>query len=168
MQICGIQMSVMQNNAYQLVLPRFPQAQYFNTSFSIPGVQLPNATMATPFTDMPLAGDKPIFAPMEFEFLISEGMENYIEILNWINSIGFSGSYSDYTNYANKDAPHQSLGEQDAKVIILSNKGNPLKTITFYDAIPISLSNVSMTTQDPTTSYLKASVVMAYTRFEFT
>lgn len=168
MQICGIQLTLMQDNAYQLVLPRFPLAQYFNTSFQIPSVQLPNATMATPFTDMPIAGDKPIFQPMVFEFMISEGMENYIEILDWMNSIGFSGSYDDYTNYANKDAPHQKLGEQDAKVIILSNKGNPLKTITFYDAIPIALSNVSMTTQDGTTTYLKAAVTMAYTRFEFT
>jgi hypothetical protein len=168
MQICGIQINPMQNNGYQLVLPRFPVAQYFNTDFVLPQVSLPSATVATPFSDMPVAGDKPIFQPLVFSFLVDEGMNNYTEILDWINNIGFSGSYEDYVNYSNKEAPHQTLGEQDAKVIILSNKGNPIKTITFYDAIPVNLSSISYTTQDAGTSYVKATVTMAYTRFEFT
>jgi hypothetical protein len=86
----------------------------------------------------------------------------------WIHSIGFAESYTNYTSYQNKDAPHQSLGEQDAKVIVLSSKGNPIRTITFYDAIPISLSGMEFTSQDPETNYVKASVVMAYSRYAFT
>jgi len=168
MRLCGIQINALQNHAYQLVLPRFPLVEYFATDFRMPELVLPQATAATPFTDLPLAGDKPVFNPMSFEFMVNEDMSNFEEIQKWMFSIGFADSYATFRQYGNKEAPHQSLGEQDAKVIILSSKGNPLRVITFYDAIPISLSGMQFTSQDPETNFVKASVTMAYSRYEFT
>lgn len=169
MILCGIQTNAMQNNAFQLVLPRFPLVQYFSTDFVMPDLHLPQATVANPWTDIPMAGDKPVFLPMSFNFLVNEDMSNYEEVYNWIHSIGFASSYPDYTNYQNKDMPHQQLGEQDAKVIFLSAKGNPLRTVTFYDAIPIALGGMTpFTTQDPSTQIVRASVTMAYSRWAFT
>lgn len=167
MILCGIQTNALQNNAYQLVLPRFPLVQYFATDFRLPQVALPQANMETPFVNLPIAGDKPIYEPMVFQFLVNADMSNYEEVFTWIHSIGFDDSYDSYTNYQNKDKPHQSLGEQDAKVIILSAQGNPIRTITFHDAIPIALSGMEFTSQDTETNYMKASVTMAYTRFTF-
>lgn len=168
MRICEMQMSLLQTNAFQLVLPRFPKTEFFATDFSMPELQLPAATVATPFTNLPFAGDKPQFSPFRFNFMVNEDMSNFEEVYKWIHSIGFAESYTNYTNYQNKDAPQQSLGEQDAKVIVLSSKGNPIRTITFYDAIPISLSGMEFTSQDSETNYVKASVVMAYSRYAFT
>lgn len=164
---CGIQTNFLQTAGFQLVLPRFPSAQYFSTDFVLPAVQLPAATMATPYSNMPLAGDKPVFDEMTFSFMVDEHMTNYEEIFNWIKSIGYAASHADYNRYTNKDK-HQPLGEQDAKVILMTNKGNPVRTITFYDAIPVGLSPLQFSTQDPDTSYIKASVTMAYTYFDFT
>lgn len=168
MRICEIETNLLQNNAYQLVLPRFPKTQFFATDFQMPELALPAANVATPFTDLPMAGDKPIFGPMRFNFLINEDMSNFYEVYNWIHSIGFAESYTNYSTYENKTLPHQSLGEQDAKVIVLSSKGNPIRAITFFDAIPVSLSGMEFTSQDPETQYVKASVTMAYSRYEFT
>lgn len=168
MRLCEIQTNLLQNNAYQLVLPRFPKTEFFATDFQMPELALPAATVATPFTNLPMAGDKPIFGPMRFNFLINEDMSNFYEVYNWIHSIGFAESYANYSTYENKTLPHQALGEQDAKVIVLSSKGNPIRAITFFDAIPTSLSGMEFTSQDPETNYVKASVTMAYNRYEFT
>jgi len=164
---CGQQTNFLQANSFQLLLPRFPVAQYYNTDFVLPQVSLPNSNVATPFTDLRIAGDKPIFDPLVFSFMIDEAMSNYTEIFDWITKIGFAESYQNFTNYPNKDQ-HQQLGEQDAKIMILSNKGNITKSITFYDAIPISLSGIEFVTQSPDTTYMKASVTMVYSRFDFT
>jgi len=168
MRICEIETNLLQNNAYQLVLSRFPKTEFFSTDFQMPELALPVAQVATPFTDLPFAGDKPIFGPMRFNFLVNEDMSNFYEVYNWIHSIGFAESYENYNTYQNKTPRHQSLGEQDAKVIVLSSKGNPVRAITFFDAIPTSLSGMEFTSQDPETQYVKASVTMAYSRYEFT
>lgn len=162
---CGIQTNFLQVSGFQLILPRFPKAQYFSTDFVLPSISLPAANIPTPFTDLKVAGDKPIFDTMQFTFMVSEDMGNYEEVQKWISNIGYATSYTDYTNYSNKDS-HQPLGEQDAKVLILTNKGNALRTITFYDAIPIGLSALQFTTQSPDAEYIKATVSMAYTRFD--
>lgn len=164
--LCGLTTNFLQNNAYQLILPRFPLVQYYSTDFILPEVNLPVATAATPYTDLRFAGDKPQFGQMTFNFMIDENLANYEEVFNWLNSIGFAESQIDYTNYTNKD-PVQPLGEQDVKVVVLSSKGNPIKSITFFDAIPVALSGWPFTTQDQETHYVKASLTMAYTRFEF-
>ena len=168
MILCGIQTDAMQSNAYKLVLPRFPLVDYFSTHFVMPTVELANSVAGTPFSDIKIPGDKPIFHNFSFNFLVNEGMTNYEEILKWINNIGFAESNTAFTNYSNKDAPYQSLGQQDAMVMVLSNKGNVLRQITFFDAFPVSLSGGEFTSQDPTTSYISASVTMAYTRFALT
>lgn len=168
MRICEIETNLLQNNSYQLVLPRFPKTQFFATDFVMPEISLPASNVATPFTNLQFAGDKPMFAPMRFNFMVNADMSNFQEIHDWLHNIGFAESYVDYTQYHNKTLPHQSLGEQDASVIVLSSKGNPIRTLTFFDAIPISLSGMEFTSQDPNTTYVKASVVMAYTNYKFT
>lgn len=162
---CGIQTNFLQTAGFQLVLPRFPMAQYFSTDFTLPAIQLPPAQMATPYTNMPLAGDKPVFGEMSFQFIVDEQMLNYEEILKWIKSIGYATGHDAYTQYTNRDK-HQPLGEQDAKVILMTNKGNPVRTVTFFDAIPTGLGPLQFSTQDSDTTYIKASVTMAYTHFE--
>lgn len=167
MSINTLSTNFLQSNSYQLLLPRFPEIQYFATDFVLPEVTLPPAYASTPYTDLKFAGDKPVFSNMTFNFLVDEQMNNYQEILDWINGIGFSSSYSDYTNYPDKGSKYEVLGEQDVKVVVLSSKSNPIRTLNFYDAIPVSLSGLQMTSQDSGTNYVKASLVMAYTRFDF-
>lgn len=163
---CGIQPNFLQSNSYQLILPRFPKVQYFATDFVIPDIELPFATAPTPYTDMRLPGDKPVFGLMNFNFMVDDTLSNYKEVFDWLNSIGTSNTQIDYTNFTNKDS-HQPLGEQDAMVMILSSKGNPIGGFRFLDSFPVALGGMPMTSQDPGTNYVKVALTMAYTRFEF-
>ena len=164
--ICGVTTNFLQNNSYQLILPRFPHVQYFATDFVLPEITMPPAYASTPYTDLKFAGDKPVFGNMTFNFMLDDTMQNYQEVFDWLNSIGFADSHESYKNYPNKNAS-QPLGEQDVKVVVLSSKSNPIRSLTFFDAIPVALSGFPMTSQDQQTNYVKASLTMSYTRFEF-
>jgi hypothetical protein len=166
--LCELQTNYLQNNGFQLILPRFPLVTYYAQNFQFPSINLPPATVANPFTKMPLAGDEIEFEPFSFQFIVDDRMQNYREIHDWITRVGFAESYEKFTSYENKNNNgSQLLGEQDAKVAILSAKSNPTAHITFYDAIPIALSGAEFTTQDAQTNYIMATATFAYTHFSF-
>ena len=166
--LCDLQTNYLQNNGFQLILPRFPLVTFFAQNFTLPSISLPPANIATPFSKLPMAGDEIEFEPFTFQFIVDDRMKNYQEIHEWMTKIGFSKSYDDFKNYQNKNNHGaEILGEQDAKVAILSAKSNPTAHITFFDSIPISLSGAEFTTQDSQTNYIMATATFAYTRFEF-
>ena len=155
----------MQNNTYQLVCPKFPDLYFYSTSFVFPSLTLPAAIAGTPFTNIPLSGDKMSFAPLVFNFMVDENCENYAKIAEWIKSISYSTSFDDYTNYTGKNQ-NQKLGEQDIAVIVLNSKNNPVKIFRFVNAIPVSLGGFEMTAQDPNTNYIWSQVAFEYEYFD--
>lgn len=166
--LCDLQTNYLQNNGFQLILPRFPHTAYYSTSFVLPSIELPNAHIQTPFSKIPLAGDEVIYEPFTFSFMLDDQMKNYREIYDWMFAIGYSKQYSDFKNFPNRGGGKvESLGEQDAAISILSGKSNPTAHIIFRDAIPIALSGVEFSTQGSTTEYLMATATFAYTFFEF-
>lgn len=165
--LCGLQTNYLQNNGFQLILPRFPLVTFYSQNFSLPQMELPPADVPTPFSNMKIAGDKVNFEPFTFQFIVDDQLKNYEEIQKWMFSIGFATSHDDYSKYSNKGDKTQLLGEQDAVVAFLSSKGNPTRHIKFFNAIPIALSGIEFTTQDPSTNYVMASATFAYDYFDF-
>lgn len=167
-RLCDLQTNYLQTNGFQLILPRFPLVTFYSTSFSMPSVGLDAAKLATPLSNIAVPGDKLAFAPFQFQFMIDDRMQNYREIHDWLLSIGMGTSHQRFTNYENKGQDkHQTLGEQDAKVVILSSKSNPVAHITFHDAFPISLGGMEFNVQDPQTTYMMATAAFEYTYFDF-
>lgn len=166
-QLCDLQTNYLQNNSYQLILPRFPLVTFYSSSFVLPSMELPEANFSTPFSDIKAPGDKVNYVPFTFQFIVDRNMDNYREIQKWMINISVAKDHSSFRDYPNKDPKHQSLGQQDAKVSILSGKSNPIAHITFYDAFPISLGGFEFTSQDPTTNYVLAQATFAYTYFDF-
>ena len=166
-QLCNLQTNYLQNNSYQLILPRFPLVTFYSNSFVLPTMELPEANMSTPFSDIKAPGDKILFQPFTFQFIVDGNMDNYREIQKWMLNISVAKDHNDFRNYANRTVPQETLGQQDAKVAILSSKSNPIAHITFYDAFPVSLGGFEFTSQDPTTNYVLAQATFAYTYFDF-
>lgn len=166
-QLCDLQTNYLQTNGFQLILPRFPLVTFYAQTFNMPGISFGTAVAETPFVQLPFAGDKPFFDPFSFTFIVDDRMDNYREIHSWMMGVGYPKSYESYTTYENKGKKEQILGEQDAKVAILSAKSNPTAHITFYDAFPIGLSGTTFTTQDTGTTYVMAEATFAYTYFAF-
>lgn len=156
----------LQSSSFLLSIPKFQNVQFYGQSVAIPNISLNNATVGTPFVNIPLAGDKADFAPLTVNFIIDANMANYLEIFNWIKSIGFIDDNADFTHYTGKNKS-QTLGEQDISLMIMSSKNNLIKTILFHDSIPINLSTIELTSQDTTTNYTYGSVTFAYSYYDF-
>ena len=66
---------------------KYENVEYFCTSVSLPDLSI--AESPTPFrgSNMAMGGDRLNFGNLEVTFNITENMENYIEIYNWLNDI---------------------------------------------------------------------------------
>lgn len=154
----------LQNNQFQLVIPSFETTRFLSTSFQIPSVQLPNTVADSPFSKMKLAGDKIDFEPLQFEFIVDEAMNNYEEVYNWLMSIGYVEDFDHYKTYAQK-SKYQPLGEQDIQVIVLDSKENPIRTFTFFNAVPTALQGMEFDAGVNDIQYIRSRVTFAYDYF---
>lgn len=163
-RLCDVNGNFLQNNGYQLVIPKFPHVQFFANSFEFPSVSLPSNHIENPFQKIAVPGEKMEFDPISITFNVDEDMRNYEEVFNWISSISFNTDNQKFTNYAGRN-DGQELGQQDITVKILSAKGNVNRNFVFVDAIPISLSGFAMSSQGTSTDYVMATVTFDYTNF---
>jgi len=154
----------LQNNQFQLVIPSFETTRFLATSFQIPTISLPNAQADSPFSKMKFAGDKIDFETLSFEFIVDENLTNYIEVYQWLMSIGYVEDFKAFRDYKEK-SDHQPLGEQDIKVMILDSKNNPSCTFTFYNAIPVALQGADFSSGVSDIQYVRARVTFAYDYF---
>jgi hypothetical protein len=151
-----------------MVIPRFQSVQFYGQGVNVPSISLPAPKAATPYSDMPLAGDKLVFEPLRVTFIIDEKMSNYEELRTWLMSIGFATSYEDFVNYKQRGpAKIQTLGEQDITITILDSKNNPICDFVFHDAIPTGLSGPELLTTNNDMNYLYSTVTFDYTYPEF-
>jgi len=159
------ELNFLESNRFMLIIPSFESTRFYSQTFQLPALSMQNAGADSPFSRMNFAGDKAEFSPVSFEFMVDEQMTNYQEIYEWIMNIGYVRSFDDYKNFKLKSR-QQPLGEQDIKIILLDSKNHPVKTFTFLNAIPVSLSGTEISTQVNEAQYVRASVSFVYDYFE--
>lgn len=135
---------------------RIPDVSYFCQRVNIPGITLSNTIQSTPFANIPIEGDVLEFEDLSLSFIIDEDMKNYLEIFNWLHSLGFPEKYTQYNN--------ESLAiKSDMNIIIHTNKSNPNYSIGFKDVFPISLGTIAFDTNATTLDPIVVDVVFKYT-----
>ena len=164
---------------------QIPKVEFFTQSANLPGINLGEVVIPTPYKDIPYVGDKVTYENLDIQFIVDEHLENYIEIHNWLIGIGFPKSRQQFTtfrsttsntsNTAGKAGTDigkvgQSVADRplysDATLTILSNKNNPLVEVRFSDCFPVSLSGLDYTQQVADVEYLTASVDFRYKLYE--
>ena len=68
---------------------QLPKVEFFVRAVTLPGIQLNTVTLATPFKDIPLMGEKLEYGNLTIEFIVDEYLENYISLHNWLVGAGF-------------------------------------------------------------------------------
>lgn len=129
---------------------KFPNVEYFCTAVTLPDISV--AEVPTPYKtlNMAVAGDRIAFSSLALRFNITENMENYIEMFNWMNRI----------------VKNDKQEVADATLSILSSHNNVTKQIIFKDCFPTNLSSVEFSTQQTDIEYLQADVTLKFTEFE--
>ena len=172
---------------FRFGIHQLPKVEFFTTEANLPGVSVPSATFATPYTDIDVMGEKTEFENLSITFIVDEYLENYISLHNWLTGIGFPKSRSQFSTFRDvtSDTPDSQKGVStdigdvkqstpdksmysDAFLMILSNKNNPIVEVNFHNVYPISLSALDFSQAATDVEYMTASAEFAYQIYEIT
>jgi hypothetical protein len=146
--------------AFQTNFTRLPNVNFFCQQVTIPSLSIGVVTQPTPFSDISVEGDKVAFEQLNLSFYVSEDLSNYLEIYNWIISLGFPDNppqfnlQDDITTSTNSNETLKS----DMNVILQTNKSNPNFNVVFKNAFPVSLGSIGL---DSSATSLEPIVVEA-------
>ena len=136
-------------------LDLIPNTEYNVQQASIPGMSLGVAQTPSPFVNLYFPGNIE-YNPLDITFKVGENMSDYLEIFNWMTSIGHPDSLSQYQNI-----------KSDATLLILDSAKNPNISIRFTDCFPISISNLEMDTTLSDVQYITARATFKFQRFYY-
>ena len=172
---------------FRFGIHQLPKVEFFTVSANLPGVSVPSATFATPFTDISIMGEKTEFENLSISFIVDEYLENYISLHNWLTGIGFPKSRSQFSTFRDttsktpdsqkgvstdigdvKQSTPDKAMYSDAFLMVLSNKNNPIVEVNFQNIYPTSLSALEFTQAATDVEYMTASAEFAYQIYEIT
>ena len=170
---------------FKFGIVQLPKVEFFTTAANLPGINLGDAVFETPFTNIPMQGDKLTYENLTISFIVDEGLENYISMHQWLTAIGFPKTREQFKSWRSSESVtptatqgiSQDIGDVkpptstrpmfgDATLTILSNKNNPLVEVRFRDVYPASLSGLDYNQNNTDVEYLTATCDFKYTLYE--
>lgn len=157
-------------NGYQFSIERLPGITYFCQEVNLPDVSLGQSSVATPFLDIQMPGDRLSFGDLNVQFLVDTQMTNYQAIFNWMNGLGFPENYKQYTDQVRTDMAY--MGEltatlSDATLIVLNNNNLPIKYIRFVGCYPVSLSSLTFSSTVQDVNYIVGNASFKFSYYTF-
>lgn len=150
---------------FKFIMKRAPHVNFFIQKINIPAINLPSTYSPNPLVRIPQYGDHLEFEEMSISFRVDEDLKNYLEIQNWLRSVG-KLSYSLYSNLANNPTFSGESLKSEISVTVLSSAKRPNYEIVFEDAFPVKISGISFDTSLEDVSYLEAEALFHYTKYE--
>ena len=144
---------------FKFTITKLPKVEFFTTNVLLPGVNLGDVIIPTPFKELPVQGTNLTFENLEISFIVDEKLENYIELPQWLVGIGFPKSRDQFSSF------RKGL-YGDATLTITSSKNNPTVEVRFSNIYPVALSSLEFNQQATDVDYLTASCTFSYTLYE--
>tara|TARA_Y100001963_G_scaffold95687_1_gene131709 strand:- start:49 stop:627 length:579 start_codon:yes stop_codon:yes gene_type:complete len=158
---------------FKFLLERCPKVDFLCNQANIPDVQLGVAEQRTYLKNIPVPGDKLQYGDLTLSFMVDEDMENYLQLYQWITSLGFPESISQYSELTKEDRFYPTIDEDDrfnersdATLMIINSDYNPSVRIKFKDLFPISLSGIPFNATSEQQQYYTAQASFRYTIFD--
>jgi hypothetical protein len=176
---------------FKLVLNKAPKVAFFGNTANIPSMTLGTAEQANYLRNIPIPGDKIEFDDFTFKFLVDEGLENYLEIYNWIRGLGYPESVEEILDlqtspvqaldawqqekapeFLRKNSefknPDKSMKNfySDATLHVLTSNYNTAFKVKFKDLYPYNLSALEFDATDDDYQYFTSSVSFKYTIYD--
>lgn len=152
---------------FRLVINKIPHVSFFAQDVNIPGISAGAPEMPTPFKDMPISPDRYTWEDFQITFKVDEDMRNYMEIINWIEGIGFPDRFEQRA--AIERAGRRVRGEgvySDGTLLILNSSMNYNIEVQFTDMFPVSVSGIQFDTTGPVIDYIEATATFKYLRYK--
>lgn len=164
-------------NAFKFGIKDLPKTSFTCQSANLPQLALGSAMQPTPFTDIPLIGDKPNWGDFTIRFLIAEDMSNYLELYRWLVALSFPENYNQFKNFADNrigrfpfvtkpNGTEEILAYSDGTLTILDSTNSPKVNIIFKNLFPVSLEALDFDIASQSVEYFTAIATFKYTVFE--
>jgi len=150
---------------FRFVLSRTPNLNYFTYSVPIPTLTLGELDIENPLVRLPTVGDKLRYEPLSLRFRVDEDLSNYMEIHNWLVSLGYPESFDQSAHRS----PGQAVGAyksgdvySDGTLLVMSSNQNPNLQINFKKMFPVALTELNFDASLTDIEYLEATVTFRY------
>ena len=136
---------------------------------NVPSLTLGIAEQPTYLRSIPRPGTEVSFEDLTLTFLVDEGLENYMEIQNWIRGIGYPESLDQIYDFQ-KDDSHTIKAKHteeinlfsDGTLTILDNVNLPKFKVIFDGLFPYALSTLAFDATQTDLEYFTAEVSFKY------
>lgn len=149
--------------SFTISVDRMPNVEFFTQGISIPGVSGSPIAMATPLRTMYQPQDQLNYDDLTIQFIVDEQMNNYKEVLRWMEGLGAPESTKQYAAYDKGNATLAS----DISVVITNSHKNPNIKFTFKEAFPVALGGIELNVNTQDIAYATCDVTMRYESFIF-
>ncbi len=140
-------------NGFRLIIDReeFADLEYFCINSVLPSVSASSISQSYRNVQNTFPGEKVEFAPFDIRYMITENMENYISLFNWVvaNSNGNKMKVSDMT------------------LNILNSSNNVIRQVRFVDAFPVAIGQLDFLSQNTDVEYIIGDASFSYSHFYF-
>ena len=140
---------------FKLKIPTLNQLEMRVQSVVIPGLNLGQAAVPTPFVRLSEPGNLE-YNPLQLSFMVGENLRDYMEIFNWMVQLGHPDSLDQY-----------KYKVVDGSVLILNSSFTPIMNVRFTSLYPISLSDLNFDSTLSEIQYSTATVGFQFNRFYF-
>ncbi len=158
---------------FKFVLERCPKVDFLCNQANIPDVSLGVAQQTTYLKNIPLPGDKLQYGNLTLSFMVDEDMENYLQLYQWITSLGFPESIAQYSELTKEDRFYPTIDEDDrfnersdGTLIIINSDYNPSVKVKFKDLFPVNLTGIPFNSTAEQQQYYTAQATFQYTIFD--
>lgn len=151
---------------FTFVLKRSPSLNFFVQKINIPSITLGYVSQPGPQLAIPYSGDHIEYENLSITFKVDEDFENYLEIHNWLTSLGYPVTQTGFARLQNSDKASGEGIKSDISLIITDGLKNPNMEITFRDAFPINLSELIFETVDTDLNYVTATTTFKYAYYD--
>ena len=150
---------------FKFQLKRAPHINFFIQTINIPSLSLPSINVSNPLVRVPFPGDHLVYEDLQISFRVDEDLQDYMEIHNWLRSLG-KLNYTEYQSLTS-NASYTGQGiRSDISLTILTSQKVPNYEIIFKDAFPTNISSLNFTTMDEQLTYIEASATFKFVYFD--
>ena len=156
---------------FQLVINKCPKVDFLCNKANLPGLSLGVAVQANYLRDLPVPGEKLTYQDLRVDFLVDEKLENYIQLYDWITSLGYPESLSQFSelqtdNRFFKDKQDGFQERSDGTLIILNSNFQEAGKIKFRALFPTELTGIPFDATIEQQQYYTATAIFKYTMFD--
>ena len=143
-------------------ISRMPNVEFFTQTASIPSISISPVSTASPIQTYYATGDRIEYSDFDLGFIVDERMDNYLEMLRWMEGIASPETTDQYTDLAKSDDGITS----DITVVVHNSHKNPNIRVIYKKCFPIALSQIDLSVTQADVVYPQATATFRYDTFE--